>query len=81
MFRQFGVKHIPREISKFINGSTITTNIFRIQAYDSVICDYFRIGFIDFVLKGKSLIDFNNLFSPKNFKDNVKIILKYIKNG
>ena len=81
MFRQFGVKHIPREIIKFINGSTITTNIFRIQAYDSVICDYFRIGFIDFVLKGKSLIDFNNLFSPNNFKDNVKIILKYIKNG
>ena len=50
-FDSFGVEHIPKEIKKFIRGSidkfTIVTNIFRIQTYDSVMCDYFCIGFIE----------------------------------
>ena len=49
-FESFGVEHIPKEIKKFIKRSTIVTNIFRIQAYDSIICGYFCIGFIDFML-------------------------------
>ena len=77
---KFGVEHIPREIKSFINESTVTTNIFRIQAYDSVMCRYFCIEFIDFMLKSKSLIDFTNLFSS-NFKNNDKIILKHVENG
>ena len=52
-------------------------NIFRIQAYDSVICGYFCIGFIDFMFKEKSITDFTNLFSPNNFKKNDDIILNY----
>ena len=43
-------------------------NIFRIQAYDSIVCGYFCIGFIDFMLAGKTLIEFINLFSPNNLK-------------
>ena len=77
---KFGVEHIPREIKSFINESTVTTNIFRIQAYDSVMCRYFCIEFIDFMLKSKSLIDFTNLLSS-NFKNNDKIILKHVENG
>ena len=66
-FDSFGVEHIPKEIKKFINGSlSITTNIFRIQAYDSIMCGYFCIGFINFMLAGKNLTDFTNLFSPNN---------------
>ena len=65
-FDSFGVEHIPKEIKKFIEKSTIITNIFRIQAYDSIICGYCSIGFIDFILKGKSLTDFTNLFSPNS---------------
>ena len=65
---------------KFINRCGITANIFRIQSYDSLICRYFYITFINFMVKGKSLTDFTNLPSPNNFKDNDKIILKYIKN-
>ena len=38
------------------------TNIFRIQAYDLVMCGYFCIEFIDLMVNGKSLIDFTNLF-------------------
>ena len=62
-FDSFGVEHIPKEIKTFIGCSlSITTNIFRIQAYDSVMCGYFCIGFIDFILKRKTLTKFTNLF-------------------
>ena len=53
-----------------------TTNIFRIQAYNSM-CGYFCIGFIDFMLAGKTLTEYTNLFSPNNFKKNDDIILNY----
>ena len=79
-FDSFGVEHIPKEIKKFINNKNIIANIFRIQAYDSVMCGYFPIGFIDFMLKGKNLTDFTNLFSPNNFKKNDDIILSYFLN-
>ena len=42
-------------------------------------CGYFCIGFIGFMLKGKSLLEYTNLFSPKEFKKNKKIILKYFQ--
>ena len=42
---------------------------------------YFCTEFIDFMLKGKNLTKITNLFSPKSFKDNDKIILRYIENG
>ena len=67
-FDSFGVEHIPKEIKTFISNKNMKTNIFRIQAYDSIMCVYFCIGFIDFILAGKTLTDFINLFSPNNFK-------------
>ena len=76
-FDSFGVEHIPKEIKAFINNKNIKTNIFRIQAYDSIMCGYFCIGFIDFMLKGKTLTEYTNLFSPNNFKKNDDIVLNY----
>ena len=67
-FDSFGVEHIPKEIKKFINNKNIIVNIFRIPAYNSVLCGYFCIGFIDFILNGNNLTNFTNLFSPNNFK-------------
>ena len=80
-FDSFGVEHIPKEIYKFIKNKNIKTNIFRIQAYDSIMCRYFCIGFIDFMLAGKTLTEFTNLFSPNNFKKNDDIILNYFMNN
>ena len=81
-FDSFGVEHIPKEIKALIEYSLfIATNIFRIQAYDSVICGYFCIGFIDFMLAGKTLTKLTNLFSPNNFKKNDDIILNYFMNN
>ena len=76
-FDSFGVEHISKEIKAFINNKNIKTNIFRIQAYDSVMCGYFCIGFIDFMLVGKTLTEYTNLFSPYGFKKNDNIILSY----
>ena len=67
-FNSFVVEHVPKEIKKFIGNKNIEKNIFRIQAGNSIICGYFCIGFIDFMLAGKSLIDFTSLFSPYDFK-------------
>ena len=66
-FDSFGVEHIPKEIKNFINNKNITKNIFRLQTYYSIMCGYFCIGFIGYMLKGKSLTDFTSIFSPNNF--------------
>ena len=76
-FESFGVEYIPKEIKTFIGNKNIKTNIFRIQAYDSKMCGYFCIGFINFRLAGKILTGFTNLFSTNNFKENDDIILNY----
>ena len=62
---------------KFIRNKNIVTNIYRIQAYNSIMCGYLCIGFIDFKWKGKSLLEYTSLFSPNQYKKNDKIILKY----
>ena len=67
-FDSFGVEHIPKEIIKFIGNKNIITNIFRMQAYDSIMLGYFCIGFIKFMFEGNSLTDYTNLFSPNDFK-------------
>ena len=78
-FHSFGVDLIPTEIKKFIGNKNIITNIYRIQIYDLIMCGYFCIGFIDFMLKGKSLLDYTNLFSPNDYEKHDKIILKYFQ--
>ena len=80
-FDSFGVGHIPKEIKAFIKNRNIKTNIFRIQTYDSIISGYFCIGFINFMLKPKSLIEYTNLFSPNDFKKNDDTILNYCMNN
>ena len=67
-FDSFDVEHIPKEIKAFIDRSlSITTNNLRIKAYDSIMCAYFCIYCIDFMLAGKTVPEFTNLLSPNNF--------------
>ena len=79
-FDSFGVEHFLEEIKRFISNKNIKTNIFRIQAYDSIMCGHFCIGFFDFMFAGKTLIDFTNLFSPNKFKKRI-ITLNYFMNN
>ena len=67
-------------MKEFIGNKNIKANIFRIQENNSIIRGYFCIGFIDFMLGGKKLTDYTNLFSPYDFKKNDNIILPYWKN-
>ena len=87
-FDSFGIEHIPKEINKFISNDTtkwsaiarIKSNIFRIQVYDSIMCGYFCIEFINYMLKGKTLLDYINLFSPNDFIKNDQVIKRIFKN-
>ena len=79
-FDSFGIEHIPKEVKKFIGNRNIISNIYRIQNYDSIMCGYFCIGYIDYMFIGKSLADYTNLFSPNNFKKNDDTILNYFLN-
>ena len=60
-------------------NKTIITNICRIQAYDLIMFKYFYIGFIDFMLKDKILLDYTNLLSHNEYEKNDKKILKYFQ--
>ena len=75
----FGVKRIAKQIEKFLRNKNIITNIYKIQAFNSIMYGYFCIGFIDFMLNGKSFLDYKNLFSPNNSEKNDKTILKYFQ--
>ena len=87
-FDSFGIEHIPKEINKFIDNDTtkssflerIKSNTFRIQAYDSIMCGYFCIEFINYMLNGKTLLDYIILFSPDDFKKNDRVIKRIFKN-
>ena len=67
------------KLKKLIGNKNIITNLSRIQAYDSIMCRHICIGFIDFMLTGKSLLDHTNLFSSNDYEKNDKIILKYFQ--
>ena len=80
-FDSFGVEHIREEIKKFIGNKNIRANIFRVQANNSVMCGYFCIGFIDFMIAGKTLTDYTTLRSLHDFDKNDQIILSYFKDA
>ena len=69
---QYDIIRVAAKISAFslrnIDNKNIIANIFRIQAYDSVMCGHFCIGFINFMFNGNSLTDFTNLFSSNNVR-------------
>ena len=69
-FDSFGVEHIPKEIKKFIGNKNIIKNIYRVQACNSIRSGYFFVGFIDFLFKGKSLLDYTNLLCPNEHEKN-----------
>ena len=78
-FDSFGVEPTPKNIKKFIGNKNIITNIYRNQGCDSIMCGYFCIGFIDFMILNKSLLDYTIFFSPNDYEKNDKITLKYFQ--
>ena len=77
-FDSFDFEHVPEDIKNFVENKNMIANIFLVQPNNSIMCGYFCIGFIDFMLSGKKLTD-SRLFSPYEFKRNDNIILSYFK--
>ena len=68
-FDSFGFEHVPEEIKEFIENGSIKANIFRVQLNNSILCGYFCIGFLDFMLAGKKLTDFTSMFLLMTLKE------------
>ena len=78
-FDSFVVEHVTEETKEFIENKNLTANIFRVQTNNSVMCGYFCIGLIDFMLAGKDLVDFTSFFSHYEFEKNDDIISRCFK--
>ena len=50
------------------------------QYNESIMCGFYCIAFTEYMIAGKALLDYTNLFSPNDYKKNEKIIYKYFKN-
>ena len=57
----------------------ITHNIYEIEDNESVMCGFYCIAFIEYMLAGKTLLDYFNLFSPNDYTKNYKIMHRYFK--
>ena len=79
-FDSFGVEYLLNEIKQFIGNKKVRSNIFRLQAYDSIMCGYFCLAFIDFMFTNKMLLQFTNMFSPYAFEKNDVIVANMFKN-
>ena len=78
-FNNFAVEHVREKVKTFIGNKKIKANTFRVQANNLIVCGYFSIEFIDFMLAGKKMTNFMNVFSPHDFGKNDHIILSYFK--
>ena len=59
----FRTEYIPQKVLNEIKDKSITHNIFKIQDNDSIMCGFYYIAFIEYMLSGKTLLNYANLFS------------------
>ena len=82
-FDSFGIECIPQEVLNKIIDKSIIHNILRIQDNESIMCGFYCIAFIEYMLAGKTMLKtilyYTSLFSPNDYKKNNKIIYKYFK--
>ena len=73
------IEYIPQEILNKIKDKSITHNIFRMQNNAFIMCGFYCIAFIKYMLAGKTLLEYTNILSLNDYKKNDKIICKYFK--
>ena len=78
-FDSFGIKYIPQEVLSKIKDKSFKHNTFRIQNDDSIMCEFYCIAFIEYMLEEKTLLYYTNLFSLNDYKRNENIIYKHFK--
>ena len=57
---EYILEKIKEFIEEFPGNKMIKANIFWVQENNSIMCEYFCIGFIDFMLADKKLPDYTN---------------------
>ena len=72
-FHSFPIKYIPQKILNKVRNKSIAHNIYRIQDNESIIFGFSCIGFIEYMLVGKTLLDYSNLLFPNDYKNNKQI--------
>ena len=78
-FDSFGIDYIPQEVLSKIKDKSITHNVFRIRDNESIMCGFYCIAFINYMLSRNLVFDYTNLFYPNDPKKNDKIIYKYFR--
>ena len=78
-FDSFEIEYIPQEVLNKVKDKSITYNIFRMQIDDSIMCRFYYTAFIEYMIAGKALLDYTNLFSPNVYSKNDKIIISTSK--
>ena len=73
-FAYFWIEHIPQEVLSKIKDKSITRNTFRMQDNEAITCGFYCITFIEYILTGRNLLEYTNLFSPNDHKKNDKVI-------
>ena len=66
-----------KKYKKIVDEKNVIKYFFKIQAYDSIICEYFCTGFIGSLFRGKRPTRFMNIFLPHHSKKSNKVILNY----
>ena len=72
-FDSFVIEYTPQEVLNKIKHKSITHNMFRIQDNESIMCRFYCIAFIEYILAGKTFLHYANLFSPSDYKENGKV--------
>ena len=72
ILHSFGIDYIPQKVLRKIKDKSITHNIFRAQSDESIMSEFYCIIFIEYMLAGKTLLDYTNLFSSTNYRNNDK---------
>ena len=70
---------MPQGVLNKIKDKSITHNIFRIEDNDYIMCGFYCIAFIEYMVAGKTLLDYTNSFSLNDYKKNDKITYMYFK--
>ena len=73
-FDSFGIEYIAQGVLNRIKDKSITHNVFRMQYNEPIMYGFYCITFIEYMLAGKTLLCYTNLFSPNNHKKNDKTI-------
>ena len=66
-FDSFEIEYILQNALSKVKDKSVIKKLFRIQDNDSIMGGFYCIAFIEYILVGKNLLDYTNLFSPTDY--------------